>query len=203
MKYTNQLVLTGEVNDVGAFVRTNAGKSYRTGIELQTMLKVSESLSWDANLTLSRNRIEAYHEILEDYGADFSGFNLVENVYNDTEIAFSPSIIAGSSLSWRPFGNAELNLLTKYVGKQYMDNTSNEARAINAYLVNDLRLSYVWRPDFLKEVNFSFLINNIFDEAYESNGYTYGYLAGPVEYRENFYYPQAGRNYMGMISMKF
>ena len=202
MNYTNQLVLTGEVNDVGAFVRTNAGKSYRTGIELQTMWKVSERVSWDANMTLSRNRIESYHEILQDYGADFSGFNLVENVYKDTEIAFSPSIVAASSFAWSPFQNVEFNLLTKYVGKQYMDNTANEARAINAYLVNDVRLSYVWRPAFLKELNFSFLINNIFDEAYESNGFTYGYLAGPVEYRENFYYPQAGRNYMAMISIK-
>ena len=73
---------------------------------------------------------------------------------------------------------------------------------IDSYLVNDLRLSYTWTPDFLKEINLSFLINNLLDESYESNGYTYGYLAGPVEYRENFYYPQAGRNYMAMISIK-
>ena len=102
----------------------------------------------------------------------------------------------------KPFENADLTLLTKYVGKQYLDNTANEARAIDPYLVNDLRLSYVWKPAFLKEINFSFLVNNIFNEAYESNGFTYGYLAGPVEYRENFYYPQAGRNFMGMISIK-
>lgn len=202
MQYANQLVLTGELNDVGAFVRTNAGKSYRTGIEFESSFRISEKVSWDANLTLSRNRIKAYHEILEDYGADFSDFTLVENVYNDTEIAFSPSVIAASSLSWSPFENVDFTLLTKYVGKQYMDNTANEARALDPYLVNDLRLSYVWKPAFLKEVNFSFLVNNIFDEAYESNGFTYGYLAGPVEYRENFYYPQAGRNFMGMISIK-
>lgn len=202
MQYSNQLVLTGELNDVGAYVRTNAGKSYRTGIELESMARISERLIWNANLTLSRNRIESYSEILEDYGEDFSGFSVKENVYRDTEIAFSPSVIAGSSMSFRPFRDADVTLLSKYVGEQYLDNTSNESRTIDSYLVNDLRLSYTWRPDFAKEINFSFLINNFLDEEYESNGYTYGYLAGPVEYRENFYYPQAGRNYMVMIGIK-
>lgn len=202
MQYANQLVLTGELNDVGAYVRTNAGKSFRTGVELESMIKISERLMWNANLTLSRNRIQSYSEVLEDYGADFSDFAIVETVHRNTEIAFSPSVIAGSSLTLRPFRNADLTLLSKYVGKQYLDNTSNESRMIDSYLVNDLRLSYTWTPDFLKEINFSFLINNLLDESYESNGYTYGYLAGPVEYRENFYYPQAGRNYMAMISIK-
>ena len=203
MNYTNQLVLTGELNDVGAFVRTNAGNSYRMGIELQSVIKISDQLLWNANLTLSRNKIEEYTEILEDYGADFSEFQLVENTYHDTDIAFSPSVIAGSSLSLVPLKNAEFTLLTKYVGKQYLDNTQNNARSIAAYLVNDLRLSYSWKPAFLKEINFSFLINNILDEEYESNGFTYGYLGGPTEYRENFYYPQAGRNFMGMVAIKF
>lgn len=203
MNYTNQLVLTGEVNDVGAFVRTNAGKSYRMGIELQGLVKITHHLLWNANLTLSRNRIGEYREILEDYGADFSEYALVENTYNDTDIAFSPSLIAGSSLSFLPFKHAEMTLLTKYVGSQYLDNTANDARNIDAYLVNDLRLSYTWHPSFAREVSFSFLINNILDEAYESNGYTWGYLAGPTAYRENYYYPQAGRNFMGMMAIKF
>ncbi|HEY9490103.1 MAG TPA: TonB-dependent receptor [Chryseosolibacter sp.] len=203
MNYTNQLVLTGELNDVGAFVRTNAGKSYRMGIELQSMLRITDKFVWNANLTLSRNKIESYKEILEDYGADFSEFNLVETTFSDTDIAFSPSVIAGSSLSLKPFKNTDLTLLTKYVGKQYLDNTANDARSIDGYLVNDLRLSYSWKPSFLKEVSLSFLINNIFDEMYESNGFTYGYLAGATEYRENFYYPQAGRNFMAMIGVKF
>lgn len=203
MNYTNQLVLTGELNDVGAFVRTNAGKSYRTGLELQGMLKVSDKIVWNANLTLSENKIEEYREIMEDYGDDFTGFALAERSYKDTDIAFSPSVIAGSSLSFIPFRNADLTWLSKYVGKQYLDNTTNEARTIDAYLVNDLRLSYSWKPSFLREITFSFLVNNILDERYESNGFTYGYLAGTTEYRENFYYPQAGRNFMGMMSIKF
>jgi iron complex outermembrane recepter protein len=203
MTYTNQLVVTGELNDVGAFVRTNAGKSYRMGVELQGMYRLSDSFLWNANLTLSRNKIEQYTEILEDYGSDFSGFALVEHNFENTDIAFSPGVIAGSSLSFLPFKNADISLLTKYVGKQYLDNTANDDRSVSAYLVNDLRLSYSWEPSFLRQVNVSFLVNNIFDDSYESNGFTYGYLAGPTEFRENFYFPQAGRNFMGMITVKF
>jgi iron complex outermembrane recepter protein len=203
MSYTNQLVLTGELNDVGAYVRTNAGKSDRMGIELQGMFKFSEKLLWNANATFSRNRIVRYSELLEDYGADFSQFNVVENVFENTDIAFSPSVVAGSSLSFRPFKGADFTLLSKYVGKQYLDNTADESRKIASYFVNDLRLGYSWRPRVPKEVTFSFIINNIFDQAYESNGFTYGYLAGSVEYRENFYFPQAGRNFMAMVGIKF
>ncbi|MEX2230724.1 MAG: TonB-dependent receptor [Cyclobacteriaceae bacterium] len=202
MNYTNQLVLTGELNDVGAFIRTNAGKSYRMGFELQGMLKVSDKLLWNGNVTVSRNKIQEYKEIMEDYGPGFSGFGLMEKTFKDTDIAFSPALITGSSLSFRPFKDADITLLTKYVSDQYLDNTANDGRSIAAYLVNDLRFSYSWHPSFVKEINFSLLINNIFDEAYESNGFTYGYLAGLTEYRENFYYPQAGRNFMGMIGIK-
>lgn len=203
MNYTNQLVLTGELNDVGAFVRTNAGKSYRMGIELEGNVALTEKLAWNANLTLSRNKIASYTEILEDYGADFSSYSVVENRYENTDIAFSPSVIAASALSWRPVANTEISWLTKYVGKQYLDNTSNDARSIGAYLVNDLRMSYSWKPSFVRAIDFSFLVNNLLNEAYESNGYTYGYLAGTTEYRENYYYPQAGRNFMAMVSVKF
>jgi iron complex outermembrane receptor protein len=203
MNYTNQLVLTGELNDVGAFVRANAGKSYRMGLELQGMMKFSEKFTWNANLTLSRNKINEYRELLEDYGEDFSGYTIVEKKYMDTDIAFSPSVIAASTLSFLPFRNTEISLLSKYVGKQYLDNTSNDSRRIDPYVVNDLRISYHWQPAFLRSVDVSFLVNNFLEEEYESNGFTYGYLAGPTEYRENFYFPQAGRNFMAMIGIKF
>src|SRR5690606_36819014 len=159
------------------------------GIELQAAVRVSERVNWNANLTVSRNRIDEYREVLTDYGADFSEYNLVENIHRDTEIAFSPSVIAGSGISFVPFEGLDVTLMTKYVGRQYLENTSNKGRSIPAYLVNDLRLSYTWKPQFVKAINFSLLINNPLDEAYESNGFTYGYLAGPVTYRENFYFP--------------
>lgn len=203
MDYKDQLVLTGELNDVGASVRTNVADSYRTGIEVEGLFKFSDRLQWNANVTLSENKIKTFTEVLYDYGANFDEFNVVENVYYDTDISFSPNVIAGSSLSFFPFKNAEITLLSKYVSKQYLDNTSNDERSINAYLVNDVRLAYKWRPAFAKEIVFNLLVNNIFNEVYESNGYTWGYLAGSDAYRENYYYPQAGTNFMGMITLKF
>lgn len=203
MDYKNQLVLTGEINDVGASVRTNVDKSYRMGVEVDGLIKLSQKLTWSANLSLSRNKIIEFKEVLYDYGENFDEYNVVENTYNGTDISFSPSVIFGSNLSFAAFRNFEVALLSKFVGRQYLDNTTNEKRSLDPYFVNDVRFTYAWRPEFLREVNFSLLVNNALNELYESNGYTWGYLAGPTAYRENYYFPQAGTNVMGMVSIKF
>ncbi len=203
MDYKNQLVLTGKLNDVGASVRTNVPKSYRTGIELEGLFKIGNKVQWNANLTLSKNKIQNFTEVLYDYGANFDEYNVVERKYSNTDISFSPNVIAGSGLSFFPFANAELTLLSKYVGKQYLDNTSNNKRSIEAYFVNDIRLGYSIKPQFMREINFSVLLNNVLNKKYQSNGYTWGYLGGAAEYRENYYYPQAGTNVMAMVTLKF
>jgi iron complex outermembrane receptor protein len=202
MDYRNQLVLTGQVNDVGASIRTNVDKSYRTGVEIEGLVKFSKSLSLNANLTLSQNKIKDFDEVLYDYGSNFDEYNEVKRTYKDTDISFSPSVIGGANLTYRPFKDGEITLLTKYVGRQFLDNTENEARSIEGYLTNDLRLSYTFRPSFLKEISISLLLNNILDVEYESNGYTWGYIGGDSEYRENYYFPQAGRNFLGMVVVK-
>jgi iron complex outermembrane recepter protein len=202
MMYRNQLVLTGEINDVGAPVRTNAGESYRTGIEIESSLRLSDKLQLNANVTVSQNKIKTFTEALEDYGEDFTEYQIVTNTYEDTDISFSPNLIAGSQLAYLPHRNFEVALLSKYVGKQYLDNTSNDSRVIDGYFVNDLRLRYTIRPKFIREVVLSGLVNNLFNEQYESNGYTWGYLAGSTAYRENYFYPQAGINFMVMLSVK-
>jgi iron complex outermembrane recepter protein len=203
MDYRDQLVLTGQVNDVGASIRTNVDKSYRMGIELEGALKISERFSWNANVTLSRNKIKEFTEVYYDYGANFDEYNEVRVTHRDTDISFSPNIIAGSGLNYRVFKNLEATLLTKYVGSQYLDNTSNTQRSIDAYVVNDLRFSYTVHPTFMKEIALSLLVNNILEEEYESNGYTWGYAGGGQQYRENYYFPQAGRNFMAMLTLKF
>jgi iron complex outermembrane recepter protein len=139
MNYKNQLVLTGEINDVGASVRTNVDKSYRMGVEVDGLIRLSRKLTWNANLTLSRNKIEEFKEVLYDYGENFDEYNVIENIYKNTEISFSPSVIFGSSLSFAPFKNFEMTLLSKFVGQQYLDNTSNEKRSLDPYFINDLR----------------------------------------------------------------
>ena len=203
MNYKDQLVLTGELNDVGAPIRTNVDRSHRLGIEMDGMFRLSPKFSWGANLTLSRNKIAEFGEVLYDYGENFDEFNVVTNLYTNTDISFSPGLIAGSVFSWFPVPSAEISLLTKYVGRQYLDNTSNDGRRINAYATNDLRVSYTIRPKGVREIGLNILLNNLFDVKYESNGYTYGYLGGGTEFRENFYYPQAGRNFMVMLSVRF
>ena len=136
---------------------------------------------------------------------------LIENKYTKTDISFSPNIVAGLTASFFPLRNAEfktiqnasIDLLGKYVGKQFLDNTSNDKRKISGYVVHDVRVSYHWKPAFMKEISLSLLTNNIFGATYSSNGYTYGYLGGATEYRQNFYFPQAGRNYMVMVGLRF
>lgn len=202
MNYKNQLVLTGALNDVGASVRTNVDNSYRMGIETELLVKLNEHLTWNANLTLSENKIQNFTEILYDYGVNWDDFIVVENKYEDTDISFSPQVVAGSGLTYAPFSGGEITLLTKYVGQQYLDNTSNNDRSIDSYLVNDLRLAYTIYPSFVKSLSLSLLVNNILDEKIESNGYTWGYIGGGDAYRENYYYPQAGTNFLGMVTIR-
>lgn len=203
MDYKNQLVPTGKLNDVGAAIRTNVDESYRSGIEVEGSIRLHAKLMWNANVTFSQNKIKNFNEVIYDYGTNFDEDNEVVNVYSNSDISFSPSVIAGSGLMFSPVKGIELGLLTKYVGKQFLDNTSNINRSIDSYFINDLRLSYTIKPSFMREVSVSLLANNIFDVAYSSNGYTYGYRGGVAEYRQNYYYPQAGTNYMMMLALRF
>lgn len=210
MDYKDQLVLTGELNDVGSPLRRNVADSYRAGIELQTSLALSKNVRWQVNGTFSQNKIEHFTETIYDYGPAFDEFNVIENTYSDSDIAFSPNIIAASQLSWNFLKNVagddsfELALLSKYVGQQYLDNTSNDERSIDAYFVNDIRLRYVLKNTVVDELSLTFLVNNAFDEEYASNGYTFGYQGGS-EYvvRENYFYPQALRNYLLTLAIAF
>lgn len=203
MNYKNQLVPTGELNDVGAIVRTNVDDSYRTGVEVEGSIRLGSRISWNANLTLSQNKIRSFNEVMYDYGTNFDEYTEVVTTYTNSDISFSPNVVAGSGLFYVPIKNVEVGLLTKYVGKQYLDNTSNANRSIDSYFTNDLRLTYSVRPSFMRELSLSLLANNIFYTLYSSNGYTYGYLGGATEYRQNFYYPQAGRNYLLMVALRF
>lgn len=203
MDYKNQLVLTGELNDVGTGIRTNVAKSYRTGIELLAGFVPSNKWELMANLTFSRNKIRDFNEIIYDYGPGFDEFNPINNSYEDVDISFSPNMVGGSTISYKPTQNLSLSLLSKYVGSQFLDNTGNKNRQIDAYFINDFRLIYQARPKFLKSLTFSLLVNNIFDVAYEANGYTFGYIGGGQNVRENFYYPQAGTNFLLGASLKF
>ncbi len=197
MGYNNQLVVTGAVNDVGAPIRVNVPNSYRMGIELVGAYKLTKSLTWSANLTLSRNKIDQFSEIVFA-----TNFNEIE--HSDTDISFSPNVIGGSDITFQPAEGLTLQLLTKYVGSQFLDNTSNDDRAIDAYLTNDVRLAYEFKWKDIRRVSISLLVNNLLNEEYSSNGYTWGYYYGDDQlYQQNNYYPQAGINFLTGLSVKF
>lgn len=203
MHYKDQLVMTGELNDVGASVRTNVDQSYRMGIELDGSVRFTKRLFLNANVTMSRNKIKEFNEIYYDYGTDWDEYNEVSVKHTNTDISFSPTLIAGGGLSYLPVRGLEATVLYKYVSDQYLDNTSNNTRKLDAFETIDTRISYTVQPSFMGEVGLSLLVNNVFNHKYESNGYTWGYAGGGDQYREIYYYPQAGRNFMIMLTVKF
>lgn len=199
MNYKNQLVLTGNVNDVGGAIRVNAPESYRMGVEIETGIQLAKTVKINANATFSSNKIKNFTETIVNYDG---GAN-AEIKYAETDISFSPNTIVGSQILYNPLKNLELGFLSKYVGKQYLDNTTNENRRLNSYFTNDLRAIYTLKGKIIKEVNFSLLVNNLFNTLYESNGYTYSYISEKQTITENFYYPQAGTNFMFGVNMRF
>ena len=203
MYYKDQLVLTGRINDVGEPIRQNVANSYRAGLELDGSWRISKAFYWNATATLSDNKIKDFTEIITVYDDNFDVAGEQANLYKKPHIAYSPSFIASSELSYSPFKNADIALLSKYVGKQYLDNTSNESRRLDAFLINDLRLRYSTRFLAAKNIGITLLVNNLFSEVYESNGYTYSSLFTTNLVTENFYFPQAGRNFLIGVNLKF
>lgn len=199
MDYTNELILTGKVNDVGAYTRTNVPRSRRIGVELESNIQLTPKIIWQANLTLSQNKIPEFTEFVDD----FDNGTQEAYTYQNVDLAFSPRLIAAQQLTFKPFKEWEIGLLTKYVGKQYLDNTQNENRKLDAFLVNDLRFAYTFTPkQGLKSLQIGLLVNNIFNELYEPNGYTFSYIVGGQRFWENYYYPQAGTNFLLNVGLK-
>lgn len=199
MRYKNQLVLTGRINDVGAYTRSNIPNSYRAGIELQGALRPSRWFNMSANLALSRNKIRNFTEYLDDY--DNGGQK--SRSYASTDIAFSPAVVGAATLNTLPFKNTELSLLSKFVGKQYLDNTGQEQRKLNGFCVNDIRGIYTFHGKKLKEARLIAQLNNLLNLKYEPNGYSFSYIYGGETVTENFYFPMAGRNFMVALQLRF
>lgn len=183
MNYVNQLVLNGQINNVGEFIRVNSGQSYRMGIELGAIAKLSEKLNASGNLTLSKNQNKDFKNETS------SGIEMLGN----TPISFSPEVIANVLLQFNPTEKFSLGIQNQYVGSQFLDNTHNESLKLDDYFLSDFNAKYTLN---LKktDVDFKFLLNNIFNKKYVNNGYVYD---GPV------YFSQAGVNFMFGMSLKF
>lgn len=198
MLYKDQLVLTGRINDVGAYTRTNIRDSYRLGFELQGSARVTGFLNASANLTLSRNKINNYTEYVDDYdnGGQKSYF------YKHPDIAFSPAVVGAASLDFLPLPDLTISLPAKYVGKQYLDNSQKDNRSLRSYYVQDFRMMYTLKPRPFKAIDLIFQLNNVFNKQYEPNGYTYSSYSGGSLITENFYFPMAGTNFMFAVNIK-
>jgi iron complex outermembrane receptor protein len=209
MEYTNQLVLTGRLNDVGAPLRTNVAKSYRRGLELEWMQELRANWIWNMNATFSRNRIRKFEETLYDYSEEAPEF-MVSIQHENTPISFSSNITAAAELQYHRelafMGDQkmklEISLLGKYVGKQYLDNTGNEFLTIAAYQVVDVRANATFYPRKSLEIGLSIWMNNVLNAMYSSNGYTFSYLY-ETRVSERFYYPQAGRNILFGLQVRY
>lgn len=205
MDYTDQLVLTGELNDVGAALRTNAPQSFRAGVELMWGIQLAKPLTWRANATISMNKVREFTEYVDDW--DNGGQVAVHHASSD--LAFSPDAIAASTLSLRVWerakkGSADLSFITKYVGAQYLDNSASSDRMLDAYVVNDLRAN-VTLLDLkgTKRVDLNLTVRNIFSELYESNGWVYSYISEARRQEEVGLFPQAPIHVMGGLGVKF
>ncbi|MFY7738921.1 MAG: TonB-dependent receptor [Flavobacterium sp.] len=200
MRYKNQLVLTGALNDVGSPIFTNSGSSYRLGLELESTLKLGSKFTLQPNVTLSQNKNEDFF---------FQRDGVLQNLGN-TNIAFSPNLVIGNAITYSPKKNLNLTILNKFVGKQYMGNIDTEKSVLKAYNAHDLNITYLWTINKgLKSILFSGLINNVLDNKYESNGYFYTYdddfsNPGTITTIEGAgYFPQATRNFLVGATLTF
>ncbi|MGB5983646.1 MAG: TonB-dependent receptor [Nonlabens sp.] len=200
MLYNEQLVLSGQINDVGAPLRTNSGESYRLGLELDAVIPVTKILTIQANLAVSSNKNR-------DFVRSFDGE--IQNL-GSTDIAYSPEFIGASAITYAPIKNLQFSYLSKYVGEQFMSNTEARSSHLDDYFINDLNIIYSIKPkSFFKEIVFTGLVNNIFDVDYVSNGYYFSFdddfsEPGTIITQEGAgFYPQAGINFLAGVTLSF
>ncbi len=222
MDYKNQLVLNGQLNEIGEPVAENVKSSYRMGVELMAGAQIARWLRWDVNATISRNRIKDYTEYLSDYNESWN------ELYNEngsiaqttryigsTPISFSPDFMANSLISF-DYKGINASLQTQYVSKQYLNNARQEDCTLDAYCVSNLNVGYTFKLRGIKSINVGVTVYNLFNETYESNGYASGSAIyegksqtktadSKLLYTSNYaaYYPNAGINALAHITLSF
>lgn len=220
MVYDNQLVLTGAINDVGQYTRSNVKDSYRRGMEIDGGLNDWRGFHLLVNATISQNRIKSFTEFIDDWDNGVQ----IEKTYELTDLAFSPAVILANDFGYEFLKglrnqSASVNLLTKYVGKQYIDNTSNNYAALDPYTYSDLLLNYrISNGKWFREISFNINIHNVLNSQYVSNAWIYRFQSSgynPVDddpysrsegqnvYNLTGLFPQAGRYFLAGISVLF
>jgi len=219
MDYRDQLVLDGRINDVGAYIRTNVPRSYRAGIEIEAATRIGEGLMLSGNAAFSRNKVQEFSEYRDNWDSGEQDVIRHEN----TNLAFSPPVVARAEAIWDmlPAGKTHhlsVSLAGKYVGKQFLDNTGNDATTLPAWFFSDLRLNYDLMGVVGKRAGIILSVNNLFDARYSANGWVYRFTSAGYDerpdnpytrlesnglYHQAGFFPQAGRNVMGTISIYF
>jgi iron complex outermembrane recepter protein len=192
MQYKNQLILVGNINDVGAYTRTNIDDSYRTGVELFGGYTINKFVSIEANTTFSSNKIRNYNFIIDDYD---TGGTITEK-YKKTSIAFSPNSMATFIVNYNPLANLQFTATSKFVGKQFLDNTQNSKKQLESYFTQDARVAYTIKPKIIKQIQFFADVKNVFSKLYSPNGYTVTYKSGGTQVFDNYHFPMAPINFM-------
>lgn len=198
MRYKNQLILTGKINDVGAYTRTNVPISQRLGIELEAAFSINKWLTTGGNMSLSRNTVKNLEEYIDDY--DNGG--QLKKMYDRSTLAFSPATVLNHFITIASAKRIEASLFSRYVSRQFMDNTANLHRSLDPFFVQDLRVHYLLAVKGLGKVTLVAQVNNITNTKYEPNGYTFSYFVGGAIETENYFFPMAGRNFLFSINIK-
>ena len=214
MNYKNQLVITGQINDVGAYTRTNIDKSFRRGIELDGILSLGNKIKWSGNITLSQNKITNYTAYIDNW----DNGEQIKVEYKNTDLAFSPSIIWASQFNLKLNDKIHIDFISKYVGEQFIDNTSSEDRMLDYYLVNNLRIFYKWNSNIFKTTTLILQVNNLLNNKYVSNAWVYRFISDNWDprdsdpyvnidskkgYNQAAYFPEATRNYLLGFTLEF
>jgi iron complex outermembrane recepter protein len=203
MYYQDQLVLTGQINDVGGYTRTNVDQSYRAGLELEFAYQLSQNWRLQGATTLSQNKVMNFVEYVDVYLDEAPYYTQAQITHGTTDLAFSPNFIHTLGLQYQPTAALYLALQSKYVSRQYLDNTSNVARSLDPFTFTNFICNYKVKQNFAKEMEIGLLVNNLFNALYANNGYTFSYQYGGLTTTENFYYPQAGRHFLLKMNIQF
>ncbi len=199
MNYRNQLVLTGEINDVGAPVMENVDKSFRTGIEWQGGFLINRNLQWNFNVTASSNKIKNFTEHIDNWDTG----EQVSTFLGTTHLSFSPSFTANSVITFKPIKSLDINLVSNYVGKQFIDNSSGTDRVLDPYFVSNLEGEYTTKTKLFNTIKFTLALINLQNAKYESNAWVYSYIYNGERFKMDGYFPQAGFHFMTGIEFSF
>lgn len=207
MDYHNQMVQTGKLTDIGYKLMENVKDSYRAGLEVEATIPLWDNkVLIDANATFSSNKIKNYVAWFDHYDNQ-NNWNWEGQIYKEygtTSISYSPDIISAVGVTWQPSSVFYINLLGKYVGKQYMDNTSDDEKSIEAYFVNNLSAGYTFNKTSFGTFNLQVFVNNLFNKEYVANGWAAtDTFADGTAVNWIGYYPQATRNYMARLTLTF